>query len=843
MNKAIANKRRLSDVDVVVVLAGFTFLIYEVSWNRLLSLVLGTTVTASTIVLAAFMAGFGAGAYAWGRIAGGIRNAEKMLALLLGGVGLLGAVDYLIFARATPGIYSFLAGLGGSPESARLLMLTTMTVFLLLPAFLMGGVFPLVCRIALQRGGAIASSIGRLYALETLGSALGALATGFILLGTLGQRNTILLAVLVNLALAGRLFFLAGPSRTNEPARAGGRPGTRSESGSGGGGAPAPHRRTALLGAFVCGFSMLGLQVVWLRIFRTYLTNTSYTFALVSSLVILGLFSGSAIFSRRAINIGDLPRSMLGAILLLLLSAGMGLVLLINLPQLLMFPFQAAFAAPAARVFLLPVIASLLVIFPPALFSGYAFPLACRMYSSGRSRISRDVGLVLMVNTLGSVIGPLAAAFLLLPLLGSALSAVTILALPAIAAIIIVRRIESPRPGPLLRYSIYAAAATVAATVLFRPEIRILPPSFARFDRELLFYRESVEGTLIVGQDRGTKTDSKYTYVNNSAVIGSTYDAVKVVKMVGHFPFLLGLDCRDVLVIGFGVGVTTSAIASHEEVESIECVELMEDLKEAAVYYGDLNRNVVDDPRLTIVSGDGRHFLQQASKKYDLISCDPTHPILGSGNLYTRDYFALCRERLNPGGMVSQYLPLHKLRREELLGIIATFHSEFPNCSVWLGNFHAVLLGSLDPLEIDFDRWMEAASRIGPDRHSHMEGRHLAATLALGSESIAALTAGSRINTDDLSYTEFFAPGCLDEGNIAANLEFFMKNRSDISTVFRNIDDPETMSRFVQGNRLLTASLFHKFSGDDGSSLAALREACRVNPEDPEYPFLIRLYF
>ena len=90
-----------------------------------------------------------------------------------------------------------------------------------------------------------------------------------------------------------------------------------------------------------------------------------------------------------------------------------------------------------------------------------------------------------------------------------------------------------------------------------------MPPSFSRFGREILFYRESTEGTLVVGQDRGTRSEAKYSYVNNAAVIGSSYDAVKAVKMIGHFPFFLGHDCRDVLVIGFGIGVTTSAIAAH----------------------------------------------------------------------------------------------------------------------------------------------------------------------------------------------------------------------------------------------------------------------------------------
>jgi spermidine synthase len=388
-------------------------------------------------------------------------------------------------------------------------------------------------------------------------------------------------------------------------------------------------------------------------------------------------------------------------------------------------------------------------------------------------------------------------------------------------------------------YSVILALVTV---LIVRPDMKILPPSFARFDRDLIFYRESVEGTLSVGRDKGDPNGTKHSFVNNSAVIGSTYDAIKVVKMVGHFPFFLGLDCRDVLVIGFGIGVTTSAIAAHPEVESIECVELVPGLKDAAKYYQDLNRNVVEDPRLTIISGDGRHYLQRTSSTYDLISCDPTHPILGSGSLYTREYFAMCREHLNPGGMVSQYLPLHKLRTEELMGIIATFHSVFPHSTVWLGHFHAVLLGSTEPIGTTFDDWAAQIDSVGPDEHFYSEPHHLAATLVLDSARIAELTTASAINTDDLSYTEFFAPACLDADNISKNLRFLMDNRADLSTVFGSINDPHLMARYVHGNSLLTESLYYRLGGDLQRSRQLLQQAVRINPEDQEYPFLLQLY-
>ena len=847
MSRKTENRREHLALYLVIFLAGFTFLIYEVSWNRLLSLVLGTTVTASTIVLASFMAGFGAGAYFWGKIANRNTRTGTLLALLIGGVGLLSALDYFLIAGVVPHLYAALSGI--SSGLAEVLVFAVAAALLSLPAFLMGGIFPIVSKIAIRSDETIASSLGSLYAFETLGSTFGGLAAGFVFLGMFGQKNTVMLAVVINLVLAAWLFMtkkfnqsevtpaampLSDAAAPEEVAR---KPRHSKTAAS------VTQRHVALVCTFVCGFVILGLQVLWLRIFRIYLTNTSYTFALVASLVILGLFTGSVLFKRRGHKISDYPRSMMRVILYMGTLVGLGLLLLIFLPETLMFPFQSMLSDPLARVLLLPLVASLLIVFPPAIFSGYAFPLACRMYASGSGSISRDVGLVLMVNTIGCVIGPLATAFLLLPLLGAAVSVFFILALLVGAALYVLHHPKSQTATKLTRNILYIVTAGLVMVIIIRPEIRILPPSFSQFDREVLFYRESVEGTLSVGQDKGDRTGTRYTFVNNSAVIGSSYDAIKVVKMVGHLPFLIGEARKNVLVIGFGIGVTTSAIASHPEVESIECVELVAGLKDAARFYSDLNRNVVADPRLKIISGDGRHYLQLTERKYDLISCDPTHPILGSGNLYTKDYFELCRQHLNPGGVVSQYLPLHKLRTEEFMGIISTFYSVFPNCTVWLGHYHAVLLGSVEPINIDFERWSARVAQLGQDPNFYIEPYHLAATMVLDGATIGRLGAASKINSDDRSYTEFFAPACLDEANLSKNLRFLMDNRTKIDAVFSNVSKPELLGKYVQGNQLLTESLMYQMSGDSQRAQQSLREACRVNPEDQEFSFLMRLYY
>ena len=123
MNRFLS-PRSPAPIQVIIFLAGFTFLTTEVGWNRQLALTLGSTVTAATLVLATFMAGFGVGAFFWGRLADERTRIGSWLALLLAGVGVSNAVGFGLVSHAAPNL---LVAVG----------------LLFMPALLMGGVFPL----------------------------------------------------------------------------------------------------------------------------------------------------------------------------------------------------------------------------------------------------------------------------------------------------------------------------------------------------------------------------------------------------------------------------------------------------------------------------------------------------------------------------------------------------------------------------------------------------------------------------------------------------------------------------------------------------------------------------
>jgi spermidine synthase len=810
------SKSRLSPPSILAIafLGGFTFLLYQVSWFRMLSLALGATVSASTVVLAAFMCGLGAGAWSGGQATGRF-DPSSLLALVLAGVGATSLVTTFAIRAVLPSV-------SGPAQLAAALAL----VFA--PAFVMGGLLPAAAGALVADRSELARRLGQLYAWETLGSTLGALTTGFVFIKHLGQQNTLILAAATNLVCAAAILRFRSPLTAPDTGAPAAPPRkTRKAEASPD---PALDRRAALLCAAAFGLVVLGLEVAWLRCFHVYLTNASHTFCVITAVVTLGLFAGSRLFSAY----GDAhvsPAAVAHLALATALAAVFGLVVMLNLPALVMVPLAGEGDAYAARVLLIPLVSAALIVFPVTVLSGYALPLACTLLGRAGGEVGASTGRVLLFNTLGGVVGPLLAAFVLIPARGAAMT-VLIHAVPLFALAAALRRSRA----------LAGAAAVALAIAALAPAPRILPPSFSRFGREVLEYGESVEGTFVVGSEPSRTGSGKVTYVNNSAVIGSTYDAIKVVKMVGHLPFYLGLPGENVLVVGFGIGVTTSAIASHREVKRIDCVELVPGLARVAHHYEGFNAGVYKDPRLNVIAGDGRHHLASTSRVYDLISSDPTHPILGSGSLYTREYFELCHARLSPQGMVSQYLPLHKILERDLRGIIKAFAAAFPGATIWLGHNHAVLLGAKQPLRVEFSNWAARISGSVRDPSFYAEPYHLAACLVLDAEAIAKFPPETPVNTDDRPLTEFFDLASLDARNLVTNLAWLRKERAGVERVFTHVADRAKLDRYVAAHSELIAGLEEQLSGNQRGLFERLAAAARMNPENEEYPFLIRFF-
>src|SRR5262249_25433282 len=160
--------------------------------------------------------------------------------------------------------------------------------------------------------------------------------------------------------------------------------------------------------------------------------------------------------------------------------------------------------------------------------------------------------------------------------------------------------------------------------------------------------------------------------------------------------------------VGFGAGVTAGMFLPHVEVKRIVICEIEPLIpQKIGPLFEAQNLGVATDPITQIVYDDARHFVATTPEKFDIITSDSIHPwVKGAASLYTQEYFEHLRARLDPGGIVVQWVPLYDTNAEAARSSIATFFRVFPHGSVWSNakrgvSYDVVLLGTAEPLRID----------------------------------------------------------------------------------------------------------------------------------------------
>jgi spermidine synthase len=355
----------------------------------------------------------------------------------------------------------------------------------------------------------------------------------------------------------------------------------------------------------------------------------------------------------------------------------------------------------------------------------------------------------------------------------------------AVAALLLVQLISSvpPVPGGLI------ALGRSLAFRLGAPN----PQTGAHYQPKVVYMGEGLNESVAVTDNGRTRL----FHVSGKTEASTSLRDMRLQRMLGHLPGLAHPNPRSVLIVGFGAGVTAGTFVSYRSVERIVICEL-EPLvpKRVSEYFRVENNAVFSDPRVEIVYDDARHYILTTKEKFDVITSDPIHPwVKGSAALYSRDYFELVRQHLNPGGVVSQWLPLYQSSEATVKGEIATFFDAFPGGSIWANNergqgYDLVLVGSERAMTIDLDQLNQRLKR--PDHERVVRSLYevgfksvpeLLETYAGRSVDLAPWLAGARINRDrDLwlqyqagleSYTEH-------EENIYASMAAYRRFPEDL---------------------------------------------------------------
>ncbi|MSO81905.1 MAG: tetratricopeptide repeat protein [Acidobacteria bacterium] len=716
---------------LIYVLSGAAALLYEVLWLRLLTLLMGHTTAASGTLLAAFMGGLAIGSWQAGRIAASVSPARALRAYA--------SIEIAIAACALllPGVLStarpLLEWAYANGEAGRLFDATLGLLALLLlsvPAAAMGATYPLAVRAyALEPsiaagplrgtrptyggrvprsgpgdpGGSPAARAGGLYAFNTAGAAAGAALTGFVLLPMVGAQATTLVGVALNAICALGALALAKDANSQRPTPVGvGRWGVGSST------AVSPQRRLRLASVAIgiSGLAALVYQVTWTRILALVLGPTTYAFSAMLVAFITGLAIGSLLAAAMLPRLRR-PSVWLGGSMIAAAGAALVACLAVDRLPLVMAEVVSRPEVAFSSVLALQVALVVAIQLPMTIALGAALPLAIALAAPTADEMPRDVAIVYASNTLGAIVGALAGSFILIPAIGVQTSIRVAAGLAVATGVAVCWPSVSGRAG---RVGVALAGTAAAVLALVMPSWnhdRIAnggyryAPALAAGDIEtgldagrLVYYREGAAGIVSVREVPGVRS-----LAIDGKVDASSAGDMLTQKLLAHLPLLLHPNPRRVCVIGLGSGVTLGAALQHP-IDEVDVVEISPEVVAASAFFAKENHDALADGRTRLILGDGRSHLLLSDERYDVIISEPSNPwMAGVAALFTREFFLAARERLAPGGLLTQWAHTYNITDADLRSIVATFLSVFPDGTAWLvGESDLLLIGGDGPV-------------------------------------------------------------------------------------------------------------------------------------------------
>ena len=760
----------------------------------MLTLVFGHTVFSVSVVLAAFMAGLGFGSYLFGhaidKLSANSTDSSSTALLVYGWIEILifvsGGLLSLIFANFAEVYSLFHSFLPESPALQNFLRVVFSFTLMLIPTTFMGATLPLISKYCVTDDKRIRKQVSLLYALNTLGAAFGCLITGFFLMGAFGVLQTVLMAATGNLIIGISALSIykenGGIVKFSLPKIRLPRMGWT------------PEQKFWMGISFICGFTALAYEVLWTRLLVFSIASTVYSFSMMLTVFLLGIFLGSLLlipFSSKIKN---------SHTILMVLQGGIGIYVIgsiYGIESILSPPWNAYNLGNPAMAFWNYFRDSAALMLVPTLLLGMCFPLLIQLIANKHENIGQATGQIYAANTMGAIFGSLFSGFLFLPNFGSQAS------LALLATINLFIMVLLFRTSDYLTLTIRKAMTMVFVALILFINMAIPNDLFNSFFmrdsagkrniNKLIYFEEGLSDTVAVFKDEYGLLDpsAKRLITNGISMSASNMIATRYMKLFAHVPILLVDKPDDVLVVCFGTGQTTGAAGIHPRVKTVDSLELSSSVINAGKMFADQNHDVLSNPKVNFVIQDGRNHLLTTHKFYDVITSEPPPPRTAfTVNLYTKEYYELQKRKLKPGGISAQWIPLHSQGEEEVAMHFKTFQSVFPYTMGWLSVANEILIiGSDQPIKIDFNKLNERLQEPEikkalkdieiPDIFSFLSN------IWLLNEQVVKLGEGYPLITDNHPAIEFY----LELGNVIGipGQERYVFNRARFDDVAKQI--------------------------------------------------------
>lgn len=769
-----AGSRWLPALLLLFIGSGCAALIYEVVWLQLLQLSIGSSAVSLGVLLGTYMGGMCLGSYLAPRYIPQHHHPLKVYALLEVGIGVFGVI--VLFA--VPALGAAYTAIAGTGQLNVILRAIVAAVCLLPPTILMGATLPAIGRwvSATPRG---VAWLGFFYGGNLAGAVVGCLLAGYYLLRVYDMPTATGVAVVINFGVAGLAFLVATFTPANVIPEAS-KPAA----------APEETVRPGVVHLVIAlsGLTALGAQVVWTRLLSLLFGGTVYTFSLILAVFLVGLGIGSSVGAALARNSSN-ARAALGW-----MQIGIGLAIAWGAyatGDLPFWPINPQISSSLIYTFQLDLMRAIWVMLPGAILWGASFPLALAAVAKPGQDTGRLVGGVYAANTVGAIIGALVVSLVLVGTVGSQFAQRALLLVAVGGGVLAL--LTAPRSAagvPVWRFVATGGVAVVTFFLLsWVPPLPGMLVAYGRYaatwvgQSELVYTGEGVTASVAV-----TRTGGVLNYHNAGKVQASSAPQdMRLQRMLGHITTLVPKSPKRVVVIGCGAGVTAGAVSIDPLVERQTIAEI-EPLVPLSVskYFSEHNFNVIGNPKVDVHLDDARHYLLTTDEKFDAITSDPLDPwVKGAATLYTREFFDVIKERLNPGGVVTLFVQLYESSEEAAKSEIATFLEAFPNGAIFANTiggegYDLVLFGRIDDAPIDVDavqaRLDDPANAAIAESLAEVgiySAVDLFATYAGSARDLARWTADAQINTDrnlKLQYLAGLGLNQYESGSIFRNM-------------------------------------------------------------------------
>jgi spermidine synthase len=691
-----------SYVPVVLLLifavSGFSGLIYESIWSHYLKLFLGHAAYSQVLVLAIFMGGMAIGAAVAGRFSVRWRHVLLGYAAVEAITGVIALLFHGAFDSITRVSFASIIPSLESVTAVHLYKWSLGAAVILPQSILLGMTFPLMSAGFLRFApGKAGQSVAMLYFTNSLGGAIGVLASGFLLIPNVGLPGAIMTAGLLNLLVAMATWLLVRTvpeSPVPVPNASEQRNGGRRIAGY----------RLLLIASLITGMASFCYEIGWLRMLSLVLGASTHAFELMLSAFILGLALGG-LWIRRGIERNTDPVTTLAII-----QMAMGLLALSTLyvygqafdwMGMVVMMFSPTDAGYGGFNWASHLIASAVMV-PTTFCAGMTLPLVT--YAALRAGVGeRALGAVYAANTLGAILGIALAVHVLMPLMNSKGVIIVgalldfglgIALLNSTPSALRQRRLAIAAVTGLIAFSWASLAADIdpkkAISGVFRygnPRTTADAVIYLR-DGKTAAVSLARTGTLVYLATNG-KTDAS---INMGK--GPLSEDEETQALIAALPVLISPSAKTAAMIGLGSGMSTHVMLAEPGLERVDTIEIEARMIEAArLGFYPRNQRAYEDPRSVIHVEDAKTFFSVSRTTYDIIVSEPSNPwVSGVSSLFTQEFYRHMVSHLSEGGVLAQWVQLYEIDFASVASILKALSPFFSDYAIYITNETNILI-------------------------------------------------------------------------------------------------------------------------------------------------------